>query len=60
MDDRLLEFSLSLRPEDRLEQAHAGYLLYHDVHRPYERPWVKAISSLEEYLRFSEENDLFR
>jgi hypothetical protein len=60
IDADLLEWSLSLTPEQRLRQAEAAFRLYHQWHRPYARAFHRGFDSLEEFFRFQKESDLLR
>ncbi len=60
IDGRELERSLALTPEDRLRQANAAFRLYHELHRPYERPFVKGFDRLEDLAEFEKEARLPR
>jgi hypothetical protein len=60
IDRELLDWSLSLTPEQRLRQADAAFRLYHELHRPFARPFHRGFDSLEEFFRFQKESDLSR
>ena len=55
-----LEHSLRLSPEERLRQANAAFRLFHDIHRPFEKPFVRGFETCEELARFEEEESLPR
>jgi hypothetical protein len=55
IEPEALAFSLSLSVADRLRQANAAFRLFHALHRPYERPFVRGFDTLEEFFRFEEE-----
>ncbi len=56
----LIEFSLTLRPEDRLRQANAAFRLFHALHNPFARPFLKPFDRIEDFLRHEEEDSLPR
>jgi len=45
-----------LTPEDRLRQADAAFRLFHALHRPFEKPFVRGFDSIEEFFAFEKEN----
>jgi hypothetical protein len=55
IDAEDLDSALALSPADRLRQANAAFRLFHALHRPYERPFRRGFSSVEELFRFDEE-----
>jgi hypothetical protein len=58
VDRELLDFALTLSPEDRLRQADAAFRLFEHLHRPYARPFVRGFDSVEDLWRFDEEERL--
>jgi hypothetical protein len=50
-----LDRSLRLSPEDRLRQANAAFRLYHAIHRPYAKPWLRGVDRVEDLDRIEEE-----
>ncbi|MGQ0723461.1 MAG: hypothetical protein ACT4PE_18080 [Candidatus Eiseniibacteriota bacterium] len=60
IDPELLNWSLSLTPEQRLRQANAAFRLYHELHRPFARPFHRGFDTVEEFFRFQKESDLPR
>ncbi|MFN0152424.1 MAG: hypothetical protein ACKVU1_17095 [bacterium] len=49
-----------MTPEARLELANCAFRLYHDLHHPFAKPFVRAFETLEEFVRFEEEESLPR
>ena len=43
-----LDFFLKLSVEDRLRQANAAFRLYHELHRPYARPFHRGVDRIED------------
>jgi hypothetical protein len=60
IDPELLAWSSSLSVEQRIRQADAAFRLFHALHRPFERPFVRGFDSLEEFFAFQKETDLRR
>lgn len=60
IDPDQLEAWSVLTPQDRLRQALAAFRLFHALHRPFARPFVRGFDTLEEYFEFERENDLQR
>jgi hypothetical protein len=56
IDHDQLEASLLLTPQDRLRQADAAFRLFHLLHRPFARPFVRGFDTLEEYFEFDLES----
>jgi hypothetical protein len=56
IDPELLAWSLTLSPEQRLRQANAAFRLYHHLHRPFEKPFVRSFATVEEFFRFQKEH----
>ena len=55
-----LEGWVRLSPQDRLRQANATFRLFHHLHRPFERPFVRGFDTLDEFFAFEKEHDLLR
>jgi len=55
-----LDWAARMTPEARLELANCAFRLYHDLHRPFAKPFTRAFETLEEFLRFEEEESLPR
>ena len=58
IDASELEHSLRLEPLERLRQANAAFRLYHALHKPHARPFLKGFDSLEDFFRFEKEAPL--
>ena len=48
----------ALTQQARLLQAEAAFRLFHALHRPFSRPFVRGFDSLEDYFQFEKEEDL--
>lgn len=59
-DDDDLEAALRLSVEDRLRQANAAFRLFHELHRPYAKPFHRGFDSVEELEAFEKEQGLPR
>jgi len=55
-----LDAWLVLTPQDRLRQADAAFRLFHNLHRPFARPFARGFDTLEEYFEFETESDIRR
>jgi hypothetical protein len=55
IDPELLEWSLTLTAEQRLRQANAAFRLYHEIHRPYAKPFVRGFDTLEEFFEYEKD-----
>ena len=55
IDSADLDTALTLSAADRLRQANAAFRLFHELHQPYERPFLRGFAKLEEFFRFDEE-----
>lgn len=46
--------------EQRIRQANAAFRLFHALHKPYKKPFVRGFDSYEELHAFEKEHDLPR
>ncbi len=47
-------------PQDRLRQANAAFRLFHSLHQPFAKPFVRGFDSLEAFFTYEKEHDLYR
>jgi hypothetical protein len=59
-DPDLLRWASGLSAEQRLRQANAAFRLRHALHGEPREPWIRTFDTLEDFRRFTEENDLRR
>ena len=47
-------------PQDRLRQANAAFRLFHALHRPFMKPFVRGFDSIQDFLAFEREDGIHR
>jgi hypothetical protein len=51
-----LEWAARTTPESRLSQANCAFRLFHELHQPFAKPFVRGFATLEEFFRFEREH----
>lgn len=58
--DEDLDWAARLTPESRLALANCAFRLYHELHRPFAKPFTRAFDTFDELRRFEEDQGLPR
>ncbi len=53
----LLEFARNQSVEDRVRQALCAWRVFHELHKPYAKPFRRGFDTVEEFWRWEEEQE---